>query len=326
MAFQIGCGLFQLDFQDHHAVLGVPVDAETKDIRKSYLKIARRLHPDSHISDLEADKAQASELLSKLVNPAWEKLSQEKERVEYALLLKLKGQQAMKQQDTIQFSDRAIQLLTTSNIDQFYRSTLRDLAEKQYQDLAGVLEVTGKISELNLAYLMRKESQGQLHLIEPKKHTYASSQTDSAVTGPPKTGIPATAKMGQLVPLAARPDSLLMQYYRRAEGYITRNNYPQAILELRDALQIEPQNSQCHALLGVVYLRQNQPTMAKIHFNKALEKDPKNAIALEGKRRLAKIQATAIGKSTTPPPPAQKSAQKPDKPGGLFGLFGGKKK
>lgn len=323
MAFQIGRGLFQLDFQDHHAVLGVPVDAEAKDIRKSYLKIARRLHPDSHASDSKTDKAQASELLSKLVNPSWEKLSQEKERVEYALLLKLKGQQAIKQQDTIQLSDRAVQLLTVSNIDQFYRSTLKQLAEEQYQDLTKVLDITGEISELNLAYLMRKESQGQLHLTETKKPTYATSQTPSPVTGHPTTGMPATPKTGQPIPSSARPEPLVMQYYRRAEGYITRNNYPQAILELRDALQIEPQNSQCHALLGVVYLRQNQPTMAKIHFNKALEKDPKNAIALEGKRRLAKIQSTTTGKSTTPPPPAQK----PDKPGGgLFGLFGGKKK
>jgi hypothetical protein len=34
----------------------------------------------------------------KLVNPAWEKLSQERDRSEYMIMLKLKGQQGLRQQ------------------------------------------------------------------------------------------------------------------------------------------------------------------------------------------------------------------------------------
>jgi len=34
--FKIDSGLFQFDFTDHHAVLGVPIDADFKDIRKRY--------------------------------------------------------------------------------------------------------------------------------------------------------------------------------------------------------------------------------------------------------------------------------------------------
>ncbi|NET50396.1 MAG: J domain-containing protein, partial [Merismopedia sp. SIO2A8] len=46
MALKIDRGLFNTDFTDHHAVLGVPIDASSKDVRKRYLRIARRLHPD----------------------------------------------------------------------------------------------------------------------------------------------------------------------------------------------------------------------------------------------------------------------------------------
>ena len=47
MSLKIDRGLFKYDFIDHHAILCVPVDADVKDIRKRYLQIARRLHPDS---------------------------------------------------------------------------------------------------------------------------------------------------------------------------------------------------------------------------------------------------------------------------------------
>jgi hypothetical protein len=41
MSFQIERGLFKFDFTDHHAVLGIPVNADVKEVRKRYLKIAR---------------------------------------------------------------------------------------------------------------------------------------------------------------------------------------------------------------------------------------------------------------------------------------------
>jgi predicted Zn-dependent protease len=100
---------------------------------------------------------------------------------------------------------------------------------------------------------------------------------------------------------------------------------------LREALQLEPNNSQCHSLMGMVYLKQNQATMAKIHFNKALQINPQEPLALEGKQKLEQPSGKA-GKATgaTAASP-QKTAPKGDKPdgksgGGLFGLFGGKKK
>ncbi|MCL6434693.1 MAG: J domain-containing protein [Leptolyngbyaceae cyanobacterium HOT.MB2.61] len=327
MSFQIERGLFLLDFTDYHAILGIPVDADIKDIRKRYLKIARRLHPDSCISESESDKQRASQLLSKLVNPAWEKLSQEKDCTEYGLLLKLKGQQALQKRESLELvSSLAKQLATTNNPDHFYQASLKDLANKQYDYLDQTLELTAQISELNLVYLMRKESSGGLALDEPKKTIYTGSNIPDST----QTSTRSTATAPSPPP---KRESFSDQYYRRAEALAEKGNFAQAILELRDALKIEPNNSRCHSLLGVIHLRQNQLPMARVHINKALQIDPQNEMALAVKQKLeqgqsgtGKAASTTGGAKTTP-----KASPKPNKPndqsgGGLFGLFGGKKK
>jgi tetratricopeptide (TPR) repeat protein len=93
-------------------------------------------------------------------------------------------------------------------------------------------------------------------------------------------------------------------------------NYAQAILELKDAVKREPTNSRCHGLLGLVYLKQNQPKLATPHIKRALQLDPKQPQALEAKKLFDQVTATTV---------KNKSKQKSS--GGLFGgLFGGKKK
>lgn len=326
MSFLIERGLFLLDFTDHHAILGISVDAEVKDIRKRYLKIARRLHPDSCVSESEEDRQRASQFLSKLVNPAWEKLSQEKERSEYTLLLKLKGQQALQKRGSIELlSNLAKQLLTSNNPDHFYQVSLKDLANKQYDHLDQTIELTAQISELNLAYLMRKEN-GDSAVGEERRSIYTGRNIPDSTqspTKPPRSAAPEPPKR----------ESFTDQYYRRAEAFYGKGNFAQAILELRDALKIEPNNSRCHSLLGMIHLRQNQLPMAKVHINKALQIDPRDENALKAKQKLEELQGGGVG-STGSANGTQKAPQKAppktskpdDKGGGLFGLFGGKKK
>jgi curved DNA-binding protein CbpA len=322
MSFQLERGLFLLDFVDHHAILGVPIDADVQTIRKRYLKIARKLHPDSGSAENEADKKLASEFLSKLVNPAWEKLSQEKDRTEYGIVLNLKGQQANRQGNW-ELGNLGKEIANASNPEHFYRASLKGLADKQYEQLGQALEITGQISELNMVYLMRKDGTGGVSTGESQRTIYTGSNLPDSSQSSVR---PAATQPQQ----AARPESVADQYYRRAEGYMAKNNYAKAVLELRDALQLEPRNSNCHALLGAVHLKQGQGTMAKIHFNKALEFDPGNAIALEGKQKLEKTTNTSATSKTSTKKPNQ-SGSKTNKPddkagGGLFGLFGGKKK
>jgi Tfp pilus assembly protein PilF len=87
---------------------------------------------------------------------------------------------------------------------------------------------------------------------------------------------------------------------------------------LRDALKIDPSSSRCQTLMGRVYLKQKQLTMAKVHLTQALKLDPENLDAIKAMAELQKLERAA-GKTT--------QAGKPDeqKRGGLFGLFGGKK-
>ena len=75
-------------------------------------------------------------------------------------------------------------------------------------------------------------------------------------------------------------------------------------------------------------MKQNQVKMAKIHFERALQLDPKDQTALEGKTKIDKfLKKTApnTGKKSTVSAAASKSSK--SESGGLFGgLFGGKKK
>lgn len=339
MVFQIQRGLFLADFADYYATLGLPVNADPKEIRKSYLKIARRLHPDSAAAASATDKQLAEQLLSKLVNPAWEQLSQDKNRTEYVLLLKLKGKAAARQTiDPSSLAAMAQDLMTASNLDHAYRSAVQELSHRQYDQMDQVIELTAQLSELNLVYLMRTEGEG----LNIATQSPAGAKSTSATTSGNSSGSPATTNptLGDKskTPFAHIPrQSLAEPYYNRAELAFRRQNYAQAILELRDALKIEPKNSRFHSLMGMVYLEQKQATMARISFDKALEFNPEEEMALVGKQRLQQMAAKttptngAAGKSTADKPTPGKSGGKANgksdgKSGGLFGGLFGKKK
>jgi curved DNA-binding protein CbpA len=290
MFFKIDSGLFQFDFTDHHAVLGVPIDADVKDIRKRYLNIARRLHPDSCTAESEAEKQRASQLLSKLVNPAYEKFSHERSRAEYIVLLKEMGKRLVQESAAIELkSELSKQLNQTNNIAHLYKTSLYKVAEKQYESFDQVLQLIAQISELNLVYLMRKGGNALQPPLPPQATTNSSE------------------KIKDTPPLPQQQESAVDQYLRRAQALMVRENFAQARVELQDALKLEPNNSLCHSLIGVVYLKQNQTTMAKVHINKALQLNPQEAMALKGKQFLDQV--------------SKKSG------GHLFGgMFGGKKR
>ena len=301
MSFKVDGGLFKFDFTDHHAVLGVAVDAEAKDIRQRYLKIARRLHPDSCSAQSEAEKQWASQLLSKLVNPAYEKLSSASSRAEYVVLLTQMGKRFVQESTSIELKNRlSKQLAQTENIVQVYKTSLYQLAEKQYDSFDQVLQLIAQISELNLVYLMRREGKEIQSSLPP--------QGASTKPGEPKRDTPPPPE----------PESVVEQYYRRAQVLMVKNNFAQARVELQDALKLDPNNSRCHSLIGVVYLKQNQNTMAKIHVRKALQLNPQEPLALKSKQFLDQVAQKAGG---------QTSAYSNTTGGGLFGgMFGGKKK
>lgn len=309
---KIDQGFFKIGFTDHHAILGIAVDTDPKQVRKRYLKIARKLHPDSLSSASDADKQQASEILSKLVNPAYEKLSQDRDAAEHALILKQRGQQLSAQLNSLApTTDAAKELLTTNNLDHVYTTSVQALANQQYDSLDGILGMIGQISELNMVYVARRAASGApaapRPAAPPARGAAATASTGSATAPPPPPAPPPT-----------RRESLLDSYLNRAKEYTATGNYSLAIKELREALSSNPNSAACHSQLADIYLKAKQPTMAKVHLKRALEIDPKDKAALEIEKQLGKSGQASGGKG---------SASKGDNSkGGLFGLFGGKKK
>ncbi len=318
MSFQIERGLFKYDLIDYHAVLCVRVDADAHEIRKRYLKIARRLHPDSFVTGNDEEKLLACQLLSKLVNPAYKQLYQEKNRAEHTAVLTQMAKHLAKDSASVELTtDNARQLAATPNFESAYRNAISQIAKIQYNSLAQVLEAIAQISEFNLVYLMRSAGKS----LSAASSVPAASQSN-----------PNTVNKNKVVPPPPpqpKEDPVFTQYLRRAQELIGKNQLLQARIELQDALKMQPNNSQCHSLLGVVYLKQNQAKMAKIHFDRALQLDPKDETALEGKRKidrvLGKKPASGANKKTTVSATAGKSSK--SESSGLFGgFFGGKKK
>ncbi|GFE71143.1 J domain-containing protein [Chroococcus sp. FPU101] len=273
MAFPIQQGLFQFDLIDHYAILGVPLKTDFKEIRQRYLKIAYRLHPDTCRAKSHAEKEQAGQLFSKLVNPAYEHLSREQSRTEFSLVLAQIGKGvAQNISNTTLTSEPAQKLLqTNSNVEAAYRKLLQSLAIDQYLNLDGVYAKIAQISELNMVYLMIAEGQ-----TTRKTQTYIGEKAMAT------TEQTATVSSDQVPNF----ESGITSYIRRAQDCLKAENYGQVILEIRDALKLEPNDSTCHALLGLAYLRQNQTSMARVHINQAVKANPKDPIVIESKKEL----------------------------------------
>ncbi|MGF1519522.1 MAG: DnaJ domain-containing protein [Nodosilinea sp.] len=309
-------GLFQLDFDDHHAVLGIPVTADAKIVRKRYLTIARKLHPDSLSGATAADAQKASEVLSKLVNPAYEALSQEKSSTEHQLVLKLKGQ-SLRRTGTAPTVTSAVaqDLLKAPSVDAAYRKAVNSLAERQFEQLEAVSEVIGELSELNLIYLYRSNSSDSA----PNSTTHRPS-TQPGAAAPPATATPTPRK---------NQAAILESYINRAQDYEQNRDYSRAILELRDAVKTYPSSGVCHSYLSALYLKAGQGKMARIHAKRAIEINPEDERALAVQARVEKAgSASSTAKSSSAKAADAKASKSKssEKGGGFFGLFGGKKK
>jgi len=312
MTFPISQGLFQFDLIDHFAILGVSIDAEHQEIRQRYLKIAYKLHPDTCRTYTPDEKEQAHQLLSKLVNPAYEHLSHDLSREEFRLVLTEMGKAMARDSGKITISSEPARKLAQSsaNHELAYQKILQSLAIDQYTALENAYQKIAQLSELNLVYLMLTEGQGN------KKTTRKVFISQ---------GNPNQSELvGATVPTAARAkakESPLEAYIRRAQASLDQNNPAQALRELRDALREEPDNSICHALLGLAYLRQNQMSMARVHINRAWKASPQDATVIKCKRELDQV----VNPNTEV---QHQKGQKGegDRNGGFWSRFGGKKK
>jgi curved DNA-binding protein CbpA len=332
MSFTIKHGLFRANIQDYHAILGVSLNADPKAIRLQYLRIAQKLHPDTCKTNAEGKKI-ASQMLSRLVNPAYEQLSNKSQFAEHQLILTQIGKRYAEQSDRMTIASEAAKklLLAEQNLNQVYNQLLQEITGEQYQNINKVLTKIAVISELNLVYLMLTHQQG-INREEKVVKRNASQLPDlpKATQSQAKTETQAPTQAGtseRSKPPIEEPslESKVASYLRRAKEYMTKGNFNDAVLELKDALRIDPNHSTCHALMGQVYLRQNQITMAKVHISKAEKANPQDPAVILSKEELEKLirkQQSNSSKSSTKGSDSKKSTDS----GFFSGFFGPKKK
>ncbi|CAN1213085.1 J domain-containing protein [Tumidithrix helvetica PCC 7403] len=378
--FRIDRGIGQYDFNDYYAVLGLPVTATAALVRKRYLTIAKNLHPDIFGRSPD-EKVIAGQYLSKLVNPAYNVLNQERERTEYSAILKLLAKRLMKRnQKFTPQSEVAKKLLQTSTVSS-YEQAVQEIAKIQYEQLDKILEYTAQLSELNLVYVLVQEgykpltpevakspSHGDTTAIQTPNYTsknytsgsnssFGNRQTSSTNTSSnPNTGKDSTgftqskstqtgstgstqsrttgsgqfnstqsnrtnqdsANSAASNSAASNGGSSIQQNIRQAELFISQKEWSSALKELRSAIQIDCNNSKCHALLGVVYVNQKLAGMAKVSFQQALKLNPQEPIALKYMSQLGNTGASSQATTHT-----NTNKKDTNKKGGFFGWLGG---
>ena len=335
MSFAIKHGLFKLNLTDHHAILGVSLDADPKQIRLKYLKIAQKLHPDKCRQDPQ--KMQISnEALSKLVNPAYEQLSRKSNFAEHQLILTQIGKRLAENKSKISVKSTAAQeLLKAGNSSELvYPKLLKKLTEQQYKSLEKISQDIGLISELNLIYLMLKFDRAGDK--EPRNKVARSGVKST----PQSTAKAKTPKNKQTISQSKStvtqasssqntntideptPGARVHAFVGRAQQYISKGEFDLAVTELRDALRIDPNHGVAHAVMGQAYLHKQQLTMAKVHIGKACKAEPTNSIVMESKKTLDKLMKKANKSKSSNPT----SNNKPDQSGFFSGFFGSKKK
>ncbi len=302
-------------FTDPFAVLGVSVTADDRRVQKRYRSVAMRLHPDRFVDADEVTKDITGKLLARLVNPAYEKIQQEKGRKEHLALLRLKVRRLTREGPLSPKSQIARELMQcpVSDVDVFYEQAIAKLADSQFDPYDQFNDTTEQLLELNLVYLQLK--MGDLGVQEKRTGLVAGSE----------------AKPIQFAPAPANPEVMTESYdqrhYRRAQEYAKKRAWSQVVQELRDAIKIKADKSEYHSLLGIAYLNLEKPLpgMAKVHLKRALELNPSDAYAQKFGPKLGLVVPASThqnnGKQASH---GTKATSQSIKRGGLFGLFGKK--
>lgn len=298
-------------FSDPYATLGLSVAADERRLLKRYRQVAKRLHPDVQANNDAATQEFAKQVITRLVNPAYQRLKIDKTRSETLATLRFKVRRLTRQsrlKPTSKLAEKLFKVIE-AEVDVFYEQSLDQLAEQQYDSPQTFEEITPQLAELNLVYLRRK--MGEPVIREKRTGLVAASTVPPGPTGQPQANQHNSAQNNGNTTL---PTNYAERHIERAQEYLQKGNHNQAVQELRDAIRIEPNNSNYHALLGRAYLVQKLGGMAKVHFRQALKLDKNNALAQKYAKQLGIELQSSQGSQANGKGKRQGNR-------GLFGLF-----
>ncbi|MEL7509212.1 MAG: DnaJ domain-containing protein [Cyanobacteria bacterium J06633_23] len=265
--------------KDPYAALGLSLNAEDRRILKRYRQIAKLLHPDVQVGN-HAPISQASEqLIAKVINPAYQRLKQEKSRSEVLANMRFRVRQLDRQGKLIPSFESAQQLLRIpeAEVEVFYENTVNQLIAKQFDSTDEFAAVLSGLSQLNLAFLHRKIS----NPIRPKRTgLVAVDPASKATEAAPKPEAPPSTEPPVI--------NYAEKYGMRARTYLSQRNYDLAIQELREGLKITPNEIELHSMLGQAYLMKRSYGMARVHLKRVLELNSNHSVALKYSQVLEK--------------------------------------
>jgi len=282
---------------DPFALLGISVSADEKRIAKRYRNIAKQLHPDALSSNDDDDvgltPALATQIISRIVNPAYQKLKHEKSRQETLTLLRLRVRRLVRTEKLVPtFSDaQRLEKISDDEVDVFYEQAMSQLAAVQFRSLGDLHTRSLEIGQLNLMYLRRKMAD---LVIRPKRTgLITSAVTPTGATTQSTSAFAAAALQQQGNAQANSPNSnppaattqanseidYVAKHTKRAKTYLKQQQYDLAVQELRDAVKLAPQSPEIHSMLGQTYYKQKMSGMAKAHFRQALKLKPGHKVA-----------------------------------------------
>ncbi len=291
---------FSSDWQDWlvdpYAVIGVPVTTDTSRLVKRYRTIAKLLHPDRYSGAAPQVRDLVTQILARLVNPAYASVKDERGQREVLALVRLTALQALKDGVAVQTSvARSLQAKPVHTAEIFYEQQVSALADRQYNDLDTFCDCTRSLIELNCVYLQLKQGESNPR---PRRTGLMNAQPEANASIKPVSDAAAVTSNH----LYAR------RHYDRAKHYAQTSGWREAITELKDAIRMDPTCSDYHALMGFVYLKQEHMGMARVHLKQALKLNPDD--------KLAKRFIKYVGENRPAVAPTQPEKRK------LFGIFG----
>ncbi|MGF1933272.1 MAG: DnaJ domain-containing protein [Nostoc sp. ChiQUE02] len=269
---------------DPYAVLGISVSADERQIFKRYHTLAKLLHPDRYAKSCNPDQELATAIFSHLINPAYEQLKHRHKRL--IAIAMLRSDARVLQQQALSVQSAIAQEIIEMSAPQaqlFYEEAIACYAEAQYKSLHKFSQVTQQISILNLVYL-------QLH----KPDLFVQQQAVRII--PDVKVKPVELTLNEKTNVKPVLINYAQRHYQRAIEYVRLENWALAVQELREAIKLEPNNSNYYALLGLVHLKQKFIGMARVYIRQALKLNPEDSLALKYALGL-KIQP---GENTNP--------------------------